>query len=462
MSSTTIEKEIVQMVFEAKQFRKGIRQSIEELSEFKKSFEFNNAQRGLAELQKSSNVDFSAMAEGISSINSKMGILGVTAAAVISNIATRLTDSLMGLGKSFADALVFAPIKQGMEEYEIQLNAIQTILANTKKHGTELEDVSAALQELNDYADLTIYNFAEMAKNIGTFTTAGVKLETSVAAIKGIANAAAMSGANAQQAASAMYQLSQAVSSGMVRLQDWMSVEKAGIGGQIFQDSLVETARIHGEYVDLYIEREGSFRNSLKEGWLTSEVLLETLAKFAGDLTEGQLEAMGYTEEQIAGIIELGEMATDAATKIKTLTAFKDTMAEALGSGWAQSWAIILGDFEEAKKLWGDLAEFFGGFIDASTEARNKQLAFWKAAGGREDLIKEDPVEKYERHHKFALTIKPGVTGIPQISGRSDLNFEKEIKLDTFYIENWSLWMDIKIIVKTFGVVFSGKAADGV
>lgn len=58
-------------------------------------------------------------------------------------------------------------------------------------------------------------------------------------------------------------------------------------------------------------------------------------------------------------------------------------------------------------------------------------------------------VEKYENHQRRLLTIKPGITGMAQISGRSDLEFDDEVRLDTFYIENWSLWLDIQIIVKT-------------
>ncbi len=384
MSSTTIEREIVQMVFEAKEFRKGIRESIEELADLKKSFEMDSAQRSMADLQKSSDIDFSVMADGISSINAKMSLMGIAAAAVIANIAT----SILSMGKSLADSLLLTPLKQGMQEYETQLNAVQTILANTKKAGTTLEDVTVALDELNTYADLTIYNFTQMVDSIGKFTTAGVDLDTSVAAIKGIANAAALSGANANQAATAMYQLSQAISSGTVRLQDWMSVENASMGGQIFRDSLIETARMHGTAVDAMIEKNGSFRASLSEGWLSSEILLDTLAKFTGDLTDEQLRSIGYTEEQIEGILELGQMANDAATKVKTLTQLKDTMAEALGSGWSQTWAIVLGDFNEAKELWGAVANFFGDIIAESSDARNELLAEWKAFGGRGIAIK--------------------------------------------------------------------------
>lgn len=58
-------------------------------------------------------------------------------------------------------------------------------------------------------------------------------------------------------------------------------------------------------------------------------------------------------------------------------------------------------------------------------------------------------VDKYQRQHKMVLTIKPGLTGLSQISGRSDLSWEEEVKLDTFYIENWSLLIDLVILIKT-------------
>ncbi len=74
--------------------------------------------------------------------------------------------------------------------------------------------------------------------------------------------------------------------------------------------------------------------------------------------------------------------------------------------------------------------------------------------GPRPHLPEE--VKNYKKHHKFVLTIKPGITGLSQISGRSDLPFEDEVKLDRFYIENWSILSDLRIILKTFGVILKG------
>jgi exopolysaccharide biosynthesis polyprenyl glycosylphosphotransferase len=70
-----------------------------------------------------------------------------------------------------------------------------------------------------------------------------------------------------------------------------------------------------------------------------------------------------------------------------------------------------------------------------------------------------DEIAKYEKHHKKVLLIKPGITGMAQISGSSDLPFEEEVKLDTYYVENWTLLKDIYILVKTVIFAFKDKSA---
>jgi len=69
----------------------------------------------------------------------------------------------------------------------------------------------------------------------------------------------------------------------------------------------------------------------------------------------------------------------------------------------------------------------------------------------------EREVDKYKEYHRQLLTIKPGVTGMAQVAGRSDLDFEDEYRLDVYYIENWSLWLDIQIIFKTIKVLFGKR-----
>lgn len=69
----------------------------------------------------------------------------------------------------------------------------------------------------------------------------------------------------------------------------------------------------------------------------------------------------------------------------------------------------------------------------------------------------EREVEKYSEYHRRLLTIKPGISGMAQVSGRSDLEFEDEYKLDVYYIENWSLWLDIQICLKTITTLFKKR-----
>ncbi len=70
-----------------------------------------------------------------------------------------------------------------------------------------------------------------------------------------------------------------------------------------------------------------------------------------------------------------------------------------------------------------------------------------------------DEIERYEKHHKKVLAIKAGMTGLAQVSGSSDLTFEEEVVLDSFYIENWSLWLDVKILFRTVIKMFSDRSA---
>lgn len=270
-------------------------------------------------------------------------------------------------------------------EKNARIAALQQSAGMTK--ASSLEDVNKALAELNEYADKTIYNFADMTQNIGKFTTAGVDLDTSVDAIKGIANLAALSGSSSQQASTAMYQLSQAIASGTLRLQDWMSVENAGLGGTQFQDAIKETAKVHGVQIDEMIAKYGSFRLTLQEGWLSSEILLESLSKFTGDLTDEELRALGYSEDQIKHIQEVAKQAVASATDVRTLGQLMDTTAEAIGSGWSETFEIIFGDFEESKAMFTEISKFIGNLVDQQADARNQLLTGWAEQGGREKLI---------------------------------------------------------------------------
>ena len=392
--SRTIDERVVSMQFDNAQFEKNVQTSLSTVDKLKQSLNFTGASKGLENVNAAArNCNMSGLSGAVDTVHAKFSALEVMGVTALANI----TNSAVNAGKRFVSSFTIDPIKTGLDEYETQINAVQTILANTESKGTTLNDVNGALDALNTYADKTIYNFTEMTRNIGTFTAAGVDLDTSVNAIQGIANLAAVSGSTSQQASTAMYQLSQALSSGTVKLMDWNSVVNAGMGGQVFQDALKETARVHGIAIDEMIEENGSFRETLQEGWLTSDILTETLSKFTmgtEGLTEAEIEAnraklksIGYTDEQIDGIFKLGDTATNAATKVKTFTQLMDTLKESAQSGWTQTWEILIGDFEEAKNLWTKVSDVFGGIINSSSEARNKLLTGWAEGGGRDMMM---------------------------------------------------------------------------
>ena len=370
--STSVDNRIVKMQFDNKQFEQGVSQSLSTLDKLKAALKFGKADTGIKNLSNTINkTSFSGLENGILKVEARFSALNTIAFTVFQD----MTRSAINAGKNIVNALTIDPVKTGFQEYETQMNAIQTILANTESKGSTLEDVNKALAELNTYADKTIYNFTEMTKNIGTFTAAGVGLETATKSIQGIANLAAISGSTSQQASTAMYQLSQALASGTVKLQDWNSVVNAGMGGEVFQNALKRTATAMGTNVDELIKKYGSFRESLTQGnWLTTEVLTNTLNQFAGVYSKAELIEQGYTEKQANDILKLAKTAEDAATKVKTVTQLWDTLKEAAQSGWTQSWQILVGDFEEAKTLLSGISDSVGAIINEQSDMRNKLL----------------------------------------------------------------------------------------
>ena len=418
--SKVVDERVVEMRFDNRQFEQNVSTSVSTLDKLKRSLNLSGAAKGLSDVgDAAKRVDMNGLGSSIDGVRAKFSALQVMGVTALANI----TNSAVNAGKRIVNALTLEPVMSGFQEYETQINAVQTILANTKSKGSTLDDVNKALDELNLYADKTIYNFTEMTRNIGTFTAAGIDLDTSVSAIQGIANLAAVSGSTSQQASTAMYQLSQALAAGTVKLMDWNSVVNAGMGGEIFQNALKETSKELNTGAEAAIKAKGSFRESLQTGWLTSEVLTETLKKFTtsganeyvaeytglskeavqaalddAKAKYGEADAIKYAskalaeksgknEEEIKSVLEMANTAEDAATKVKTFTQLWDTLKEAAQSGWTQSWEIIIGDFEEAKELLTQISDTVGAMIQASADARNKVLQDWKDLGGRDDLL---------------------------------------------------------------------------
>ena len=406
--SREIDQRVVELQFDNANFERNAKESISTLDKLKEKLNFKRTGEGLKELEdRVAKFTMKPLEDAVEGVRVKFTLLD----NFVWNFFDRISNKILDVGKNLVSAFTIDPIKTGFQEYETQINAVQTILANTQSKGSTLDDVNEALDKLNKYADLTIYNFTEMTRNIGTFTAAGVGLQDATDAIQGIANLAAVSGSTSQQASTAMYQLSQALSAGSLKLQDWNSVVNAGMGGEVFQNALKQTAREYGIAVDSIIDKAGTFRESLKDGWITSEILTTTLKKMtvtgadeylakltgvsqqhiaamheeaasSADMEKSfrdlarELAATGkVTEEQAYQLLNMSTTAQDAATKVKTFSQLMDTLKEAAQSGWTQTWELIVGDFGEAKELFTFLSDTFAGLINESSDARNAIVA---------------------------------------------------------------------------------------
>lgn len=405
----SIENKVVSLELDDSKFTSRVDGVLRNVDRLKSGMNFKQSTDGLDNVGKAAqdaSKHMGGIADGVKNVNTSIVNNSTTAAAATANVGAaakisstnfsmlagaasvamgNIASKALMAGGSVLSSFTFGPILDGFREYENQLNAVQTIQANTFSKGETTATINAALDELNAYADRTIYSFTEMTRNIGMFTSAGVGLKDSVAAIKGLSNVAAMSGSTSEQAATAMYQLSQALSTGSVKLQDWNSIVNAGMGGEQFQEALKRTARTYGVEVDKMIDKAGSFRNSLKDGWLTSEIMIETLTQYTGDLSREQLLSAGYTEQQADEIMKLAETANDAATKVKTFSQLIDTTAEALGSGWASIFRTIFGDFERARTMWTAVSDVVNGGISTFFDAIQGILDRWDELGGWEE-----------------------------------------------------------------------------
>ena len=383
----SIEERVVSLKFNNGQFMNGVQDSLNGVKKLEEGLAFRGGVEGINQVSAAAkNLNFSEAQAGVAETTSRFSALQSIAFGALASIGGKITE----IGSSMLSSFTVQPLIDGMKEYELQLNSVQTILANTAQKGETIQTVNAALDQLNTYADQTIYNFGEMTSNIGKFTAAGIGLDDSVASIKGLANWAAIAGANSADTSRAMYQLSQAMAAGTVKLQDWMSMETSGIATKQFQDQLIQTAKIHGKSVDEMIAKDGSFRLSLQEGWLTQEIMMETLKQMAGEYSDEQLLSMGYTEEQVAQIQELARTGMSAAQDIKTFSQLMGVIGEELGSSWGQSFRIIFGDFEQAKALWTEVGGFLtgpSGIITQMGNARNALLQGWVDLGGRERIL---------------------------------------------------------------------------
>lgn len=434
--SREIDERVVQMKFENGQFEHNVQTSIHSLDELKKGLDFQGASKGLDKIDKASrDISFNPLAASVEMLNSKFSLLGITAF----NVMNRISNQAINTGEALIKSLSTDQIEAGWSKFSEKTSSVQTIMAATAKQfaetGGQMEYVNEQLDKLNWFTDETSYNFLDMVSNIGKFTSNNIDLETSVTAMQGVANWAAISGANANEASRAMYNLSQAISTGSLKLMDWMSIENANMATAQFKETAIEAA------VSVGTLRKGAdglartlkgnvvsvenFRENLSEAWLTSKVLLDTLDLYGGatnrlneiyqeykimtsdildgidDYTNGIKTAEEVADdwdisiEETKKILEefsdetmqFGLKAFRAAQEAKTFEDAINAVKDAVSTGWMNTFQYIFGDYEEAKEFWTWLANALYQLFAESGEYRNEIFEKWNKAGGRDTFI---------------------------------------------------------------------------
>lgn len=422
--STNDDTRVLNMRINNKEFLRGTSDSLKAIDTLNKGIDGAGKGKGMQSLGGS-----------VDTVKTKFGALQIAGVTALATITNKAVNSGLNLIKSFS----IGPIIDGYREYEKLLKSTQTIMGNT---GDSAKTVGHYLDALNGYSDQTIYNFGQMADSIGKFTAAGGKgsLGKSVDAIKGLANSAALAGSDVNQLNTAMYQMSQAMASGSVKLMDWNSLVNAGMGGKNMQYAFKEAAKSidgMGSKMESSIKKAGNFRESLKSGWLSSEVFSKAMKVMGGQAlnatssmksleslglqpvtreairagkvfqflpkdiqalkkrgfdegaigalqmgqsvayTTEQLQKMGYSKKAAEELSKLGKNAIDSATKVKTFTQLIDVLKEAVGSGWAGIFRQLFGNIDEAGKVWTKVNDVVGGAIQKMFYGINLMLQSW-------------------------------------------------------------------------------------
>ena len=323
-------------------------------------------------------------------------------------------------------------MRSGFNEYELKMDSVKTIMNAT---GESVETVSKYLEELNKYADDTIYSFSDMTSNIGKFTNNGVKLSDATMAIKGVANAAAYAGASSQQASAAMYNFSQSLSS-FLNTRDWYSIENANMATtqmkQAFIDTAVELGTLQKTAEGFYKTIDGkhevtvaNFRDTLQYQWGTRDVIIKTLSKYSDTTTE------------------LGQKAMEAATQVRTLSKMWAALKEAAQSGWGQTWEIVFGNIDEATKLFTGMSNAISEVLKKQTKTRNEVLQTWKDLGGRDSIINA-VANSFNSLRAVLGEVKQAFFNIePKSMGEKLASLSKKIETVSQNLLNW-LWSENK------------------
>ena len=363
----TVDNKVVQMSFKNEQFERGVRESLHSLEELKKALDLDKSAESLSNLEKiASSFDISGIAKGIEDIAGRFTLLGNLGQEAFRRISNFALDEV----HKITNAITSMP-QAGLAKYEQKNKSIQMIQSAMPEKS--IEEIEAVLAKLNEYTDLTSYDFSTMANSIGKFVSAGVDLDVAEKVMEGIANETASAGGEISQANIAMYNFSQALAAGSVKLMDWRSIQNQNLDTKEFKEQIIETAYELGTLQKVG-EKAGktakgtlvdfqSLPQTLNEGWFTSEVMLKVFEKYADRESD------------------VGKKGFEAAKVAITLTQAFDAVKDAISTGWMTSFGYLFGNLEEASDLFTRVSDALIDFTAQFSEARNELLKGWHDPG---------------------------------------------------------------------------------
>lgn len=427
-----VDERVASLVFDNSEFDPEVKKSQKTLEEFEKRLDpkaFDKYAKNL------NSQDFKPLNNSLSALGNTFKSLETIATGALLNIGMKMENFISSGIKS----LTLDQATAGWGKYGSKVSSVQTIMAATSKQfkdtDIQMQYVSNQLETLNRFTDETSYSFVDMVNNIGKFTSKGIQLDTAVAAMEGISTWAALSGQGTESAAHAMYNLSQAIGQGYLKLIDWKSIQIANMDTVEFKETAIETAKALGTLKDAgdgtlktikgNTVSVKSFEQNLSDAWLTSEVLMKSLEKYGGfaqkliesldktGLTAEQtldaiddyrsgtksldniLKSTGGDSEELRKVLEelgteeydLGRRAFRASYEAKTLAEAINYVKDAVSTGWTTSFEYIFGNYQEAKEFWTWFSNILYEIFVVSGETRNEILKFWHDSGGRAEMI---------------------------------------------------------------------------
>lgn len=414
--SKTVDSRIVEMQFDNKDFEKNVGTSLNTLDNLNRQLKDLEGAKGLEELGKAAkNLDMSSVDDEVRKTGKSFSALEEMAIGCFREIGGQITkfgmqiasDVLAPLNsviKAFNElaSIPLTTINSGFEKFKEKTGSVGTLISQ----GYDMDLVTEQLEKLNFFTDETSYNFTDMVNEIGKFTAAGQELDDSVEAMMGIANWAALSGQNATKASQAMYQLSQAMGKGALKLDDYKSIQNANMDTQEFRKNAIEAAKAigtikeeaNGMYRVLKTGKTFSFQEMFtsdaltKGAWLSSDVMMSTFKKYSSavdqiyeKVSDGTYETASEAIEAMGDSLDaFGLKAFRAAQEARSWTDVVDSLKDAASTSWMSIFESIFGNYEEAKDLFTDMANNFYDILVTPIQEFGEIFEEWNMLGGRD------------------------------------------------------------------------------